>query len=85
MSARLEDLTIREKQIIVLVYQAKANKEIAYDLGVAEGTIKECLNRIFRKVDVTNRTGLALWAYACLRSDAELPPEVATAKTRSAS
>jgi DNA-binding NarL/FixJ family response regulator len=44
----------------MLVCQAKLNKEIAYELHLAEGTIKEYLNRIFRKVGVTNRTELAV-------------------------
>jgi two-component system nitrate/nitrite response regulator NarP len=43
------------------VYQAKSNKEIASDLHLAEGTIKEYLHTIFRKLGVKNRTELALW------------------------
>lgn len=42
--------------------QAKLNKEIAYELHLTEGTVKEYLNRIFRKLEVTNRTALAVWA-----------------------
>ena len=57
------DLSFREKQIIELVQQAKLNKEIAHELHLTEGTIKEYLNRIFRKVGVTNRTQLAVWAF----------------------
>jgi len=44
------------------VAQAKLNKEIAYELHLTEGTVKEYLNRIFRKVGVPNRTALAVWA-----------------------
>jgi DNA-binding NarL/FixJ family response regulator len=43
------------------VAQAKLNKEIAYELNLTVGTIKEYLNRIFRKTRVINRTELALW------------------------
>jgi len=56
------DLSFREKQIVDLVRQAKANKEIAYQLHLSEGTVKEYLNRIFRKLAVSNRTELAVWA-----------------------
>ena len=56
-------LTLREKQIIALVTQAKLNKEIAYDLHLSEGTIKEYLNKIFRKLGVRNRLELALWSF----------------------
>jgi DNA-binding NarL/FixJ family response regulator len=55
-------LTFREKQIVALVRQAKLNKEIAYQLHLSEGTIKEYLNKIFRKVEVKNRTELAIWS-----------------------
>jgi len=47
-----------------MVYEAKLNKEIAYDLHLSEGTIKEYLHRIFRKLGVRNRTDLALWSLA---------------------
>jgi DNA-binding NarL/FixJ family response regulator len=56
-----ETLSAREKQLAKLVYQAKSNKEIANDLHLAEGTIKEYLHTIFRKLGVRNRTELALW------------------------
>lgn len=55
-------LTFREKQVVHLVCRAKLNKQIAYELHLTEGTIKEYLNRIFRKVGVGNRTELAVWA-----------------------
>jgi DNA-binding NarL/FixJ family response regulator len=43
------------------VGEAKLNKEIAHELRLSEGTIKEYLNRIFRKLGMKNRTELALW------------------------
>jgi DNA-binding NarL/FixJ family response regulator len=54
-------LTFRERQVVDLVSQAKLNKEIAYLLHLSEGTIKEYLNKIFRKLHVKNRTELAVW------------------------
>src|ERR1700761_3873424 len=59
--ARTKELTFRESQVVRLVAQGKANKEIAYQLLLSEGTIKEYLNRIFRKLEVSNRTELAIW------------------------
>ena len=58
-----QSLSFREKQIVELVQKAKLNKEIAYELHLTEGTIKEYLNRIFRKLGVSNRTELAIWAF----------------------
>ena len=59
-SAQHAELSFREQQIVALIRQAKTNKEIAYELCLAEGTVKEYLYRIFRKLAVTNRTELAL-------------------------
>ncbi len=56
------NLSFREKQVVHLVCKAKLNKEIASELHLTEGTIKEYLNRIFRKLGVSNRTELAVWA-----------------------
>jgi DNA-binding NarL/FixJ family response regulator len=53
-------LSFRESQIVTLIRQAKANKEIAYELCLSEGTVKEYLSRIFKKLQVRNRTELAL-------------------------
>ncbi len=57
-------LTVREKQIITLVSQALSNKEIAWQLHLSEGTVKEYLSVIYKKLGIQNRTGLALWAMA---------------------
>jgi len=57
-------LSYRERQVVKLVQQAKLNKEIAHELNLTEGTIKEYLNRIFRKLGVKNRTELAIWAFS---------------------
>jgi len=54
------ELSNREQQIVDLVCRAKTNKEIAYELCLTEGTVKEYLHHIFRKLNVTNRTELAL-------------------------
>jgi DNA-binding NarL/FixJ family response regulator len=55
-------LSFRERQIVALIRQAKSNKEIAYELCLTVGTVKEYVYHIFRKLAVSNRTELALWA-----------------------
>jgi|SRR5579862_4300971 DNA-binding NarL/FixJ family response regulator len=54
-------LSFREKQIVHLIQKAKSNKEIAYELRLTVGTVKEYIYHIFRKLGVANRTELALW------------------------
>lgn len=54
-------LSTRERQIAHLVTQAKSNKEIAFELHLTPGTVKEYMCNIFRKLGMRNRTELALW------------------------
>jgi DNA-binding NarL/FixJ family response regulator len=58
----IRTLSHRERQIVDLVCQARLNKEIAYELQLSEGTVKEYLYRLFKKVGVRNRTELAILA-----------------------
>jgi two-component system nitrate/nitrite response regulator NarL len=55
-------LTRRERELIELVRQGLRNRDIAAELGVTEGTIKVYLHSIFDKLQVENRTELALKA-----------------------
>jgi two-component system nitrate/nitrite response regulator NarL len=61
LSERL-NLTPREQQIIGLLPQGMKNKELAYAIGVTEGTVKVYLSRLFAKVGVQSRFELALLA-----------------------
>jgi DNA-binding NarL/FixJ family response regulator len=71
-------LSFREQQIIALIRQAKTNKEIAYELCLAEGTIKEYLYRIFRILPVTNRTQLLTPANEVLSLNLSTPRNAAS-------
>jgi len=51
-----EPLTSREIDILRLIAQGKANKEIAHQIGVGEETVKAHLKSIFAKLDVADRT-----------------------------
>jgi two-component system nitrate/nitrite response regulator NarP len=55
-------LTRRERELIELVRQGLRNRDIAAELGVTEGTVKVYLHTIFDKLQVENRTELALRA-----------------------
>lgn len=56
-------LSRRELQIIALVKQAKRNKEISHELHLAEGTIKEYMFHLFRKLGITSRVELAMMQF----------------------
>jgi DNA-binding CsgD family transcriptional regulator len=68
-------LTFREKQIVDLVIQAKLNKEIAYELHLSEGTVKEYLHKVFRKLGVKTRTELAVWALVSADGSRVIEPD----------
>ena len=53
----------RELTILKLLGQGKSNREIATDLNLTEGTIKNHLTNIFCQLDVRDRTQAALWAH----------------------
>lgn len=53
-------MTFREGQVVQLVAAGKLNKEIAFELHLTEGTVKEYVHRIFLKTGSSNRTELAV-------------------------
>jgi DNA-binding NarL/FixJ family response regulator len=55
-----KELTRRQKQVAALVTQGLSNKEIAFELKLAYGTVKEYLSSMFVRLGVRNRTELAL-------------------------
>lgn len=55
-------LSPREAEILRLVANARSNKEIAGELHIAEGTVKNHLTNIFSKLGVHDRTHAALFA-----------------------
>ena len=60
--AAADRLTAREREVLDLVGQGLANKQIARRLGIAERTVKAHLTSVFQAIGVTDRTQAALWA-----------------------
>ncbi|GAA3471396.1 response regulator transcription factor [Nonomuraea roseola] len=56
-------LTEREDDVVRLVAQAKTNAEIAEELFLSPGTVKNHIASIQRKLGVKNRVGIAAWAW----------------------
>lgn len=55
-------LTEREKEVLSLIGNGLANKDIAKKLFLSEKTVKNHINNIFKKIEVTDRTNAALYA-----------------------
>ena len=54
-------LTGREQQVLDLVAEGLANKQIGRRLGITERTVKAHLTRIYQAIGVQDRTQAALW------------------------
>lgn len=67
-SARREEseprppLTAREWQILHCLARGRTNKEIAQELSIAEGTVKNHISNIFDKLHLRDRTQVAVFA-----------------------
>jgi DNA-binding NarL/FixJ family response regulator len=61
-SSPAADLTPRETEVLELVRQGLANKQIARRLGISERTVKAHLTSAFQRIGVVDRTQAALWA-----------------------
>ena len=51
-----DDLTQREREILVLLVEGKTNKEIASNLSLSEGTVRFHVSNILSKMGASNRT-----------------------------
>jgi two-component system, NarL family, nitrate/nitrite response regulator NarL len=60
----LESLSTREREILVLIARGESNKLIARALDIAETTVKVHVQHIFRKLNVTSRVQVAVYAAA---------------------
>lgn len=56
------ELTAREARVLAAVGRGKRNKEIAVELDISEATVKTHLNRVYRKLRVSDRLQAGLLA-----------------------
>ncbi len=58
----VEEVTESEWKVIKLVSKGLSNKEIAAELFLTEGSVRNYLSSILKKLDLRDRTQLAIWA-----------------------
>ena len=63
-AAKLAQLTPAQLKVMQGLAAGRLNKQIAYDMGISEATVKAHVTAIFRKLDVINRTQAVLVAQA---------------------
>lgn len=56
------DLTGQEKQVLALIAGGKTNREIASELFLSEGTVRNYVSSILSKLNVSNRAEAAAYA-----------------------
>ncbi|MBE6845607.1 MAG: response regulator transcription factor [Ruminococcus sp.] len=57
------DINEKEKEIIELIAEGLSNKEIAAELFLSEGTVRNYLSSILEKLELRDRTQLAVFYY----------------------
>src|ERR1700756_364128 len=62
LRARFETLTPREREVMALVVTGRLNKQIAYDIGVSEMTVKVHRGQVMRKMKAASLPDLARMA-----------------------
>jgi len=62
LAERMAQLTPQQFKVLMMMSQGLLNKQIAYDLGVSEATIKAHVTAIMNKLGVSNRTQAVLAA-----------------------
>jgi|TARA_R110002051_G_scaffold181247_1_gene250705 DNA-binding CsgD family transcriptional regulator len=55
-------LTARELQVVKLIVKGMRYKEIAQSLGLSYETVKTYVGRIRKKLNVSSKTEVAMWA-----------------------
>lgn len=59
---KIDALTRRELEVLILVASGMFNKEIAEEMKISERTVKNHISSIFKKIDVADRTQAAVFA-----------------------
>ncbi|MCG8454389.1 MAG: response regulator transcription factor [Spirochaetales bacterium] len=62
MEASAPDIRPREKQILVLIARGMSNADIAAELFLSEGTVRNYASALFTRIGVTDRTQAAIEA-----------------------
>jgi DNA-binding NarL/FixJ family response regulator len=57
-----EALTEREARVLHMIVEGRSNAQIGEQLKVSRATVTSICGRIFRRIDVTDRTQAAVWA-----------------------
>jgi NarL family two-component system response regulator LiaR len=58
----LQELTLREREVLTFLARGRSNAEIANELSIVEGTVKTHVSNILTKLHLADRTQAAIYA-----------------------
>ena len=61
--SKRDELTARERDVLVLLAKGYPNEQIAETLFIAEGTVKNHVTHIYDKLGVSSRAEAVAWAW----------------------
>lgn len=59
----LANLSTREREVLLLIAEGLSNQNIADRLGIGEATVKTHVGNLLSKLDLSDRTQAAVWAW----------------------
>jgi DNA-binding NarL/FixJ family response regulator len=74
LTARVASLTPQQLRVLMMLNDGLINKQIAYELGVSEGTVKAHVSAILQKLGVISRTQAVIIARQ-LAAEADAPQD----------
>lgn len=72
---KLDELTPQQQKIMRLICSGKANKQIAYELCLAEATVKAHITALLRRLGVQNRTQAAMMMESSMAAGHSADPD----------
>jgi DNA-binding NarL/FixJ family response regulator len=64
ISHELTQLTPREREVLALIRLGQSNRDIAQQLFISEGTVKTHVNHLLNRLNLRNRSQLAIYAHS---------------------
>lgn len=59
----LQDMSDREREVLMLLAEGHSNQEIGDKLFIAESTVKKHVNSLYEKIGLTTRAQVVAWAW----------------------
>jgi DNA-binding NarL/FixJ family response regulator len=62
LEADLDELTLREREVLGLICEGQSDSEMSETLGLSQNTIRNHVSALYRKIGVNRRSAAVIWA-----------------------